>query len=93
MSRKIHNNKIKIIYTRLAIKYGLNSQQVKDIVESQFKFAKEKIKELDFSDCEDKESFDSIKKNFRFQYLGKIYTNYYIYKSINKKRNNELREN
>lgn len=53
---------------RLGLKYALKDSDIREIVESQFKFSYNEIRKLDLN-----ENLDNIKTNFMFKYIGKIY--------------------
>lgn len=61
----------KLIHS-IGLKYNLRDSEVREIIESQFRFAYEKIKELDFKDKSD-EDIKLMKTNFYFKYIGKLY--------------------
>ncbi len=73
---KADQEKIDKLYHRIGLKYNLNKEQIKKIVESPYKFAKEKTDELNLKDIQSEEEFDKLKTNFIFKYLGKLHTSY-----------------
>jgi len=71
---KIDDKKIKDIIHSIGLANNLTDDEVRNIVESQFRFTYETIKNLSFSDLSEEE-IDNLKTNFYFKYLGKLYTN------------------
>lgn len=53
---------------KLGLKYYLRDSEIKEIVESQFRFTSEEIKNLNLE-----EDIETLKTNFIFKYLGKLY--------------------
>lgn len=74
IERKEHP-KVKALIHKLGLKYGLTDDTIRKIVYSQFKFVRDKIKELNFENMTEEE-FDKAKVNFLWKYLGKYYTTY-----------------
>lgn len=66
-----------IIVKRIIHSIGLNNnltdKQVKDIVDSQFRFTYEQIRKTSFKNLTNEE-IEELKKNFYYKYLGKLYT-------------------
>ena len=81
------NTKYNIIVQKIALKYNLPVTVAKKIIESQFEFINETVKNLDFKEIKSKEEFDKLKTNFTVKYLFTLYANYYKIDKINKKRN------
>jgi hypothetical protein len=73
----------------LAEKYKITPAEVRLIVRSQFEFVRVKTKELNFIDNLSKDMFNSMKTNFTFPALGKLYASHFLYNKIqeNKKKN------
>lgn len=92
----INKKKIDKLYHRIGLKYNLNKDQIRKIVESPYKFTKEKTDELDLKEIESEEDFDKLKTNFIYKYIGKLHTSYNAikgrrkqsetFKQINKKK-------
>mgnify|MGYP003137345549 CR=1 FL=1 len=59
----------------LGLKYNLPDFKIKEIVESQFAFAKSKIKQMELMKLTDKEEFEELKTTFLFKKLGRLYVN------------------
>lgn len=68
---------------KLGLKYHLRDSEIKEIVESQFRFTSEEIKNLNLE-----EDIETLKTNFIFKYLGKLY----IDKKQLKKKNEDGEE-
>jgi hypothetical protein len=66
--------KVKNLIHSIGLKYNLRDIEVLEIIESQFRFAQEEIKNLDFKK-------EDIKTNFIYKYIGKLYIDT---KTINK---------
>lgn len=65
---------------RIGLKYNLKDSDVKSILESQFRFTYETIKELELSELTDEE-LEELKTNFQYKYIGKLYINKDILKN------------
>ena len=70
---KIQEKKVNDIIHTIGLNNNLRDCEVKEIVESQFRFMYEKIKEMSL-DIMTAEEIDKLKTNFFFKYLGKVYT-------------------
>lgn len=60
--------KVNKLIHKIGLKYNLRDSEVREIVESQFRFAYEQIRNLDIDG-----DIDDMKTNFIFKYLGKLY--------------------
>lgn len=69
-----NKKKIKQLIHRIGLNNFLVDDEVKKIVESQFRFTYEKITETNFEDLTNEE-IDELKKTFIYKYIGKIFTN------------------
>lgn len=81
------NKKYETMIHKLAIKYNKPPYVIKKIVESQFEFIYNTIKDLDFKSIKSKEEFDKLKKNFNVKYLFTLSANYKTLENINKRKN------
>lgn len=90
---KIDKIKVNNLIHSLGLKYNLKDEEIKQLVESQFEFAKIKMKELDLRHTETQEEFDKLKTNFMFRSFFKLVTNFGIVKGINYYRNKYIEEN
>jgi len=75
----VENKKVKDLIHSIGLMNNLVDKDVKEIVESQFRFAYKTIRELNFEGLTDEE-IDSLKTNFYFKYIGKLYTDSEIIK-------------
>ena len=82
------NKDILRLYHKVGLQTMVRDQFVKEIIESQYKFVREKINELEFNENITEEEFKQIKTNFTFKYLGKLYTNYRIVSNYLKRKKN-----
>jgi len=89
MDKELHENKIKILLIQLSKKYNLPVEEIKEIISSPYKFSKETITNIDFDKIKTEEDFNSLKKNFIFPHIGKIYANYNIFKNKLKEENGD----
>ena len=76
--------KVNKLIHKLGLKYHLRDSEIKEIVESQFRFTYDKIKSLDLE-----EDVEELKTNFIFKYLGKLYIDK---KQLNKKKDGRKEE-
>ena len=81
-------NKIKVdgFIHKLGLKYNLSDDKIRRIVESQFEFTAEKLKELDLGTLEEKD-IENIKSIFLYKNFGKLYLNSLSLKNFIKRRN------
>lgn len=67
--------KVNKLIHRLGLKYKMRDQDIRDIVESQFEFSKEKMNEIDYTKINNEDDFNDLKKVFHYKHFGKIYIN------------------
>jgi hypothetical protein len=79
-SEKVENDKL---YHKLSLKYNLNKETIKNIVESPYEFTKEKLKDIDIHSIQSEDEAELTKTNFIYKYIGKFHTNF---KLINRRR-------
>ena len=89
MSKEIYDRKVKDLIHQIGLLNNLTDEQVKNIVESQFRFTYETIRNISLEDMSNEEIL-KLKKVFYYKYLGKIYTTEEI---INRKINKLKEEN
>ena len=77
---KIDESHVNKLIHKIGLKYNLKDSDVKNILESQFRFTYDKIKELNLSDITEEE-LNELKTNFQYKYLGKLYINKDILKN------------
>lgn len=70
------NDKVKALIHKLGLKYHIGDSLTTKIINSQYRFTREKIASLELENIETEEQFNELKTNFIFQYIGKIYANY-----------------
>jgi len=75
----VDNKKVKDLIHSIGLMNNLVDKDVKEIVESQFRFTYKTIRELNFEGLTDEE-IDNLRTNFYFKYIGKIYTDSEIIK-------------
>lgn len=80
------NRAEKIKIQEIAEKHGLTVEEVESIIESQYEFIREKIKEIKLDEDLTKDQFLMEKTNFNIPSIAKLYASYYIYSEINKKK-------
>lgn len=73
MMNKSHTLEVNKLIHRIGLKYGLRDIEVREIVESQFRFIYETIQKLNL-DEQEKEEIELTKTNFLLKHIGKIYT-------------------
>lgn len=73
---KVDDDKIKALIHSIGLKYGLQDDVIRKIVNSPYKFTRKTITELDFSNIETEEQFEELKVNFLYKYLFKLYTSF-----------------
>lgn len=73
MSKEINDRKVKTIIHRIGLLNNLTDNEVRNIVESQFRFTYETIKNISLDDLSEEE-VENLKKTFYYKYLGKLYT-------------------
>lgn len=71
---EVDKKKIKDIIHTIGLNNNMKDEDVRNIIESQFRFTSKIIKELNLSNLS-KEQIDNLKTNFNYKYIGKLYTN------------------
>lgn len=74
----------KIKIKEIAEKYNMSVKEVETVVQSQYSFMHNKIKELKLEGIKTREEFDALKTNFNIPCIGKLYASWAIFKKINK---------
>lgn len=69
---KVDDKKVKDLIHSLGLKYRLRDEEIRKIVESQFRFTYETIRGLEIG--ESHEGVDELKTNFIYRHIGKLYT-------------------
>ena len=72
------NDKVKVrqLILKLARKYNMTAKEIEEIVYSPHHFTYEKLKEIDLDKVESEEEAKSLKTNFNYKALGKLYVSY-----------------
>ena len=73
---KSDEKKVNDLIHSIGLKNNLRDSEVREIVESQFRFTQETIRGLKLTE----ENINDVKTNFIFKYLGKIFINEYTFK-------------
>jgi hypothetical protein len=73
---KVDKIKLKQLIAKLAQKYNLSEETIKNIVESPYHFTYEKLKDLDLDEVKSEDEANELKTNFNYKGLGKLYLNY-----------------
>lgn len=81
------------IIKQVAALYNLPEEVVALSYYSTWEFIKNKIEELPLKEDLDKESFDKLRTSFNLPSLGKIYANWKVINSIQKRINNFKNKN
>jgi hypothetical protein len=94
MNNKIEDFKVKRIIHTIGLNNNLTDEQVKEIIESQFRFTYQEIKKLKLEGLSDEE-MDNLKTTFYYKYIGKLYTDNKIIKGHENRLNylnNQIRK-
>lgn len=73
MKNEIDERKVADITHTVGLNNNLMDSQIREIVESQFRFTYKTIKAMNLSELTDEE-IDNLKTNFYYKYIGKLYT-------------------
>lgn len=76
----MNDDKVKLLIHKIGLKYNLQDNIINKIVNSPYKFTRETITNLNIDDIETEEDFNKLKTNFIYMYIGKLYTNFSIFK-------------
>lgn len=82
------DDKIKMLIHKIGLEFNLRDDHVRKIISSPYKFTREKITALDIKEDLTEEEFNELKTNFRYPYIGKLYTNFKICEKIKKQKYN-----
>lgn len=96
MGNKIQDKKLDALYHKLSLRFNINKEEIRNIVESPYLFTKEKLKEINVDEIQSETDAELAKTNFMYKYLGKLHTNFKLinqrrkqseaFKKINKKK-------
>lgn len=85
------NTKFKFKIKDISRKYNIPESVVEEIFNSQFKFYRTKMSEMNLNDVKTEEDYNNLKHIFYFKYIGKFFISWNkvtkIRESINKKNN------
>jgi len=73
---KVDDDRIKILIHSIGLKHNLQDEVINKIVNSPYKFTREKISELEISDDMSEEEYNKLKTNFMYLYIGKLHTTF-----------------
>lgn len=80
--------KIKQLVLKLSNKYGLSAKEIEELVNSPYHFTYDKLKDLEIEHIESEEEANSLKSNFNYKGLGKLYLSYPALVARKKRKNN-----
>lgn len=83
-----NDNKIELLIHRLSLKHNIPGNIIRKIVNSPYKFTREKITELNIDKEITREEFENLKTNFNYLHIGKLYTTYDFFSFFKKVKNN-----
>lgn len=78
---------VKILIHKIGLENNLRDDDVRKIINSQYKFIKEKITELDLNNVENEEEFKKLKTNFILKNIGKLHTTFEV---VNRIKNQKI---
>lgn len=68
-----HRKKAKDLIHSTALEFNLSDEAVGDVINSMYKFIREKTKELNLKEVKTKEELEKLKTTFIIQKLGRLY--------------------
>ncbi len=74
----------KLEIKKIAESHGVTTEQVEEIISSQYEFIRSVVTSLDLPRNLSEEEFHKRTKNFNIPSIGKLYASYAAYKRINK---------
>ena len=89
---QISVDKIKTLTHKIGLRYNLRDEIITKIINSPYKFTRDKISHLEMNDDITEEEYNKLKTNFIYPFLGKLYTNfdmctkYYNYRKCKKEK-------
>lgn len=84
--------KLRKLWKKLSDEYGLTVDEIKEIVNSPYKFTHSKVVHFNLKDINEQE-FNALKKVFMYKGFGKIYLSYALINRRNKQRENRIKLN
>lgn len=88
MNHKIND----VVYKEVAVRMGVDEEEVRQIHTAMWKFIRGKITEIDFQAIQTEEEFNKLKVCFMLPNLGRLYATYKHSQIINKYRTNEYKK-
>ena len=85
--------KVKQLIHKLARKYKMTAREIEEIVGSPYHFTYEKLREINFDEVNNEEEANSLKTNFNYKALGKLYFSYPALVTRKKRRTNASKLN
>lgn len=76
INKQIDDKKVKDLIHSIGLKYGLQDDIINKIVNSPYKFTREKISELNLDEVHSEEELAKYKTNFIYPYIGKYYVKF-----------------
>lgn len=92
MIDKVESEKVRRLIHKIGLEFNLQDDVIRKIVNSPYKFTRETISNLDVKENMTEEEFDKLKTNFIYMHIGKLYTNYSVYKKIMKQKDNLIQK-
>jgi hypothetical protein len=87
MDEKLYQHKINSLIHKIGLENNLNDEEIRKIVESQFEFTREKLKEINKEINNASQYKDEFGKVFYYKALCKLYICEYKLKALLKRRN------
>lgn len=84
--------KVKSLIHSIGLKYNLPDAKVREIVESQWKFADMKMREIPWETIKTEEDLDNTKTNFLFAPIGRLYVGMIQINRLNRRKNGRSNE-
>lgn len=81
---KPDDDRVKMLIHSIGLKYNLQDEVIRKIIASPYRFARETIKALDIRDDITEEEYNELKTNFNLPSIGKLYSNYEVFKKHKK---------
>lgn len=85
---KIDDIKVKKLIHSMALKYNMSDEDMKNLVNSPYEFAYDKMKSLKLNKIETREQLNNTKTNFIFRSFFKIVVDWYTVKGKKHRQNN-----
>jgi len=76
INKEVDEKKVKALIHSLGLKYNLQDDVINKIVNSPYKFTREKIGEMKLDEVSTEEELNAVKTNFIYSYIGKYYVTF-----------------